>query len=1593
MNSRFMKASKALRDKMTDKPRRRAQTKKRQHRLLFESLEDRRLLAASPPLLSTVEGFNIDDNAFNTGATYLQPPDPNGAVGTNHILNVANTSIQWFTKAGVPQMQTSLKNFFAPLRPDFGVFDPKALYDQYANRYVVIALEAYQVAVGDAFDMSRIMVAVSDDSDPNGTWYYQSINGMVNVPDPTTPGVNLVTWTDYPGFALDEEAIYITGNLFEFGTNTPSGNRLWIMDKGLGKGGFYDNGPAVVTIWDAARLAGVDFSGNTTGVPEFRGMQPAHIFGTAPAGVGTWLVMYDGMNNGLQEFVDVVRINNPLTQPTFTHFSINVGDIEDTSIPIAYNSPQFGSLARLDGGDRRTINAVWRNNSLYAATVINPSSGPDINQVTAHWFRFDTTTPQVLKLADQGNIGGEELGFAAHTIWPAVNVDSQGNMVVGFSATGPTLYPGSYYAARAPGDPAGTVRVAGTLGAGQDVFALGGATATSINRWGDYSSVALDPTDGVTFWLYNMYALPRQTLPGRWGTRWGSLRLADPVLPPPPGPVTVTGVVWHDLDENRSRDLTEAGLSGWTVYADLDSDGERDLGEPSVKTDSQGRYSIATTVTGGTLIIREAVKPGWRQTFPGEPALAHVLTVTGGGTLTNINFGNSDNDGFDHGDAPSPYPTLESDNGPTHAILPGFGLGLASTDGSTVVVDGEPDGLPDPDALGDDNDNFDDENGVVFTTGLAPGRAATVTVTVSLGTNAAGRLQGWIDFNRDGDWADVGEQVITNRILAAGTHVLTIDVPSTAIPGTTFGRFRYGPENNLSYVGPSFAGEVEDYRVDILSDRPVAADDSYTVDQDSQDNILQVLANDIPGANGIANLRIRDPLGTSGSSGTAVIDRNGTPTDFTDDFIRYTPAPGATAPDAFSYTVEDTVSGATDSATVSITVSQATGTAPIAVDDSYMVPPPPVPTALLDVPTDPFLFNVLKNDRVGPTGAVTIPPNGLDTTGTVGTVVVQLVTLNNQTVQMVRYTPPTNFSGTDQFQYTIIDSNNATSVGTVTVQVGAARNVDDAVRFRLVTADMNGNPITEIGQGLQFQVLAYVKDMRNEAGYLPAPNLPLNDRGVFSAYMDLLYDAGLVAFAGPADPFASSAYSEGHFFDAGVPGVLNEIGAFQGTGSDNNFGDPYGPAERLLYRTVFTASALGTARFKSDPADVLPLHETTTNIPAEMVGYPQIDFQATTINIVESPDLVQIRLQATDLQGNPLPNNQVAVGTQFLVKAWVDDIRTTLPPNQEGLFSAYLDIIYNSTLASPVTVPTTVNPLGFDITAGALFGGPPQLKGINRSTVGIVDEVGTFQGSNAVPFAGEQLLFQIKFVALGGGIGTLTFAADPADNLPLNETTLIKPDPGISVPPAQIRYVNTPAIVVVGGSGEGEFTNPYNRYDVNNDGFVTPIDVLAVINFLNTAGTTDLTPWAPGGEGEAKGPYYDVNSDYFISPMDVLGLVNYLNNSAVQPSGEGESAGEGLDWVLPVAANSASSVLDWDVNQTPNSQGGLSDELRSTSEPRWWLPDEVETADYFADVSRRADEATVDSSLEQMLDDGLADDIAAAWASGSEAGELLADLV
>ncbi|MFN9911123.1 MAG: hypothetical protein ACK53L_00985, partial [Pirellulaceae bacterium] len=100
------------------------------------------------------------------------------------------------------------------------------------------------------------------------------------------------------------------------------------------------------------------------------------------------------------------------------------------------------------------------------------------------------------------------------------------------------------------------------------------------------------------------------------------------------------------------------------VYVDLDGDDRIDIGEPSAKTNADGSYNL-TPPTSGTFAIREVVPPGYVQTYPNAAAnFEHVVTFNGTTPLRGIDFGNLP--ARDYGDAPSPYPTLASSNGPSH---------------------------------------------------------------------------------------------------------------------------------------------------------------------------------------------------------------------------------------------------------------------------------------------------------------------------------------------------------------------------------------------------------------------------------------------------------------------------------------------------------------------------------------------------------------------------------------------------------------------------------------------------------------------------------------------------------------------------------------------------------------------------------------------------------------------------------------------------------------------------------------------------------------------------------------------------------------
>ena len=83
--------------------------------------------------------------------------------------------------------------------------------------------------------------------------------------------------------------------------------------------------------------------------------------------------------------------------------------------------------------------------------------------------------------------------------------------------------------------------------------------------------------------------------------------------------------------------------------------------------------------------------------------------------------------------------------------------------------------------------------------------------------------------------------------------------------------------------------------------------------------------------------------------------------------------------------------------------------------------------------------------------------------------------------------------------------------------------------------------------------------------------------------------------------------------------------------------------------------------------------------------------------------------------------------------------------------------------------------------------------------------------------------------------------------------------------------------------------NELNPFDVNNDGVVSPIDVLLTISLLNEQGSGPLE--RPTITGPHPTHFYDVSDDEFVSPIDALLVISYLNQQ--NGSGEGEMAVSG----------------------------------------------------------------------------------------------------
>lgn len=1048
-------------------------------------------------------------------------------------------------------------------------------------------------------------------------------------------------------------------------------------------------------------------------------------------------------------------------------------------------------------------------------------------------------------------------------------------------------------------------------------------------------------------------------------------------------PVTATGRVWNDVNGNRMRDQGELGLGSTWVYIDTDGDCRLDIGEPSVRTNSDGTYTLPTP-GAGTFFVRQVLEPGRIQTFPvqdpNQPIIdscspvGHRVTLTGNPVtdaqiLRGLDFGNQVL--IDYGDAPASFGTV------SHGFLAGLNLGL--------LWDADPTDQHSPNADGDDLDGTDDEDGIILTRPLVRGsndNRFQVTATNTTGQQAF--LNAWMDFNGNGVF-DSNEQIFTDTLVSAGTQTLTFSIPASASLGDTFARFRYSLERGLGPTGFVSSGEVEDYKFTIVDTFSLAVNDAASVRSNSALNSIDVLANDFRAGPGDV-LRVVATSGTTPAGGSVTIASGG-------GTVLYTPAAGFIGVDSFSYTMENSF-GERASASVVVDVNLFFER-PVAVDDSFEVP-----TNAVDFP-----LNVLANDIEGQDGALSIisvtqPDKGGQISIATGG-------------KSLRYTPARNFGGTEFFSYTAIDSAGNRTSARVTLHTLPGARLDDLVLIQLVATDLAGNPISAIEQGRDFRIEVIVDDLRHDASN------PGVSSGVFSAYFDLLYNMQLATLKPDNTPGSRfnfqvdflNNYTNFTTGDAAIPGLIRDFGATRNIGLDGGLPDMQNPDPIKLAEITFTARSAGVMAFMPDPSEGVNLDTLLFNMPGSVVPAERIRYIGTQLEIfgdgvefpvavddmvpgsvpvnsirfpidvlandlrgstgsvsivsvsqpsrgnvvienrggnpadqivtytpninsngfdqftytirdsrgISSTATVSLRvgeipqasviadfdLVVTDLSGQPI--DQVTVGSQFQVRAFVQDVRGA--GQDRGLFTAFMDVLYSANLVSPVLSNTNDPDLGFVVSFGPTYG---RARDGDVRVPGIINEIGAVSSSDVPVGSGRFLLFTVTMTA--NRTGTAVFASDPADISPLHDTlTYIPAQP---VPLEQIRFgADSVRIVSASGGGNGEWHNSSRPLDVNNDGHVSAIDALLIINHLNGTGRNS------GSEGESRPNYFpDTSGDGRVSAVDALLVINHLN-SRNRGSGEGEAEGEAAPDVLLATFSTGQTNLPL------SAAGKLSDQL------------------------------------------------------------------
>ena len=541
-------------------------------------------IAAIPSTLTNFDGIGQGfTGPSGTFTVTSAPPDTNGATGPNHYIQTVNSDFAIFNKNGTPIYGpvaiNTLWSGFGGLCQTDNDGDPTVVYDRQANRFVIS-----QFAVTGANGTSTPFlqcVAVSQTADPTGAYYRYSFPYSY--------------FNDYPKMAVWPDAYYVTSNKFNAAGTAFLGTAVAAMDRSR----MLVGQPATQQVFSTSTVYGGLLASHLDSSQLPPSGAPNHVvgLGSTTSTIAYWNYHVDWTTPSNSTF------SGPTELGVATYAEACAGG---TCIPQSGTSQQLDSLA-----DRVMNRLAYRRfTDGHEAMVVNHSITAG-SSVGVRWYEL-RLTGNALSVFQQGTYAPD----SNYRWMGSIALDQAGDMALGYSVSSSSLHPGIRYTGRLAADPAGT------MPQGESTIITGAGSQTAgLNRWGDYSSMTVDPTDDCTFWYTNQYIPANGSF--NWKTRVGTFKFPGCGGPPPPNDFSISAnptAVSVPQGGSGTSTIGTAIVSGSVENITLSAGGA-----PAGVTASFGTNPV---MTGNSSILTLTAASS---TATGS----YTITVTGTGTTTH----------------------------------------------------------------------------------------------------------------------------------------------------------------------------------------------------------------------------------------------------------------------------------------------------------------------------------------------------------------------------------------------------------------------------------------------------------------------------------------------------------------------------------------------------------------------------------------------------------------------------------------------------------------------------------------------------------------------------------------------------------------------------------------------------------------------------------------------------------------------------------------------------------------------------------------------------------------------------------------------